>query len=1088
MSNDSMGPVEVEFQIPTDFERGLDSATNKMFTMTEAATRSSKEVKEAIKAQKDLISQQESNVKSLEKASQTVAPGNAKMAILGELSASKSKLAREQAALVGLQKEQTLANEAEKASQGGLVSSLGKWAIGLMSVTAALKIGKAIIESTETTAHSFEQIVGAATSGVGYFFKSIASGDFSNFQTGLSIATKGATDFVDVMEDVHRLINQAKIKGSDIDLQIAGLREKTWDKSAGNYNTRINALSKIIELTNEKNSLQVPIAEKNFDAILKKTSTDTGGKLSTKEIMTLVGKYDNLKDIKELGDQVNKLNAVAAGGGNTGMYKGNTNAATDAIKKLAELGDNGRVAGQLATRLGLATSSAMDEIANAYSELNKAKSTLEVGSKFDQRQFASAKNALKDERAGELKRQSEYDQAIGKARLDNNFEIEQELLNAQKDSAEKSRAQADLDYRKTLNDLSGQRTEALKKYNYSPSIGGIDIKTGQKTGKYTDKLPEIDQKQFDDKAIAAVAVKESKITEINRVEAEKIKEIQREIEDYRLTGIEKEKAAVAKKYDDMDRIAKDPKYGDPTASAKIAELRAKANQEIDNKYALESIGFQEQLETRKNEIIANGVNRDEELQKLNFETWKKYQQKKIDILKSSPNTKDQEQAQLLEVGLIIEDNNKKLENEKKIRDSIFEASQQLTDILVKNGQLSDQQAVALNGALSMLSKAASGDWIGAGMAFVGNFVNTISSAFGGGDAEAEAKAAQDAYDKLSKSMEALASALDRQQKAIDRSFGTDKITAFDNAILISSNNLKQVTKDLNDYIQAYNKTIPTDPAKRPRGDTRTRIDTIPDIISTTTGSRGGQTVTQMGAQVKDAEAAINKLYEKLNSENLTDAQSKDLTLLLDNYEKYYDDLLQREKAKQEFLTGSTESSISSSIIDGFKNGYKGAADFSKNFEDLMRTAVLNSLNLSVIEPELKKWQAEFAAAMEDNQLTADEKEALKRSYDAMVENSKKKLDELEAISGVDVSGNSQSAKQGSFQSMSQDTGTELLGQFTALRMSAATTADLIRQDQITRNSMKASLLRIEENTEYCRKLDNMDKVLTRIETNGIKVR
>lgn len=80
----------------------------------------------------------------------------------------------------------------------------------------------------------------------------------------------------------------------------------------------------------------------------------------------------------------------------------------------------------------------------------------------------------------------------------------------------------------------------------------------------------------------------------------------------------------------------------------------------------------------------------------------------------------------------------------------------------------------------------------------------------------------------------------------------------------------------------------------------------------------------------------------------------------------------------------------------------------------------------------------FGASMEDNELTEEERKALQDEYMKYVDEAMKLRDELAAATGYDKISQeavSQSASSKGFQTMSQDTGEELNGRFTALQVS-----------------------------------------------------
>lgn len=139
---------------------------------------------------------------------------------------------------------------------------------------------------------------------------------------------------------------------------------------------------------------------------------------------------------------------------------------------------------------------------------------------------------------------------------------------------------------------------------------------------------------------------------------------------------------------------------------------------------------------------------------------------------------------------------------------------------------------------------------------------------------------------------------------------------------------------------------------------------------------------------------------------------------------------------REAFTGIGFDSLVDGIVEGFKSGKRSMSDFADDFEDMMKNAVLQSLKMTALEEPLRKWYEDFAAAAGDNNgLTQQEIEELKASYTRIIENAGRQADELERITGISLGAGAeaQTATARGFQAMSQETGSELNGRFTAIQ-------------------------------------------------------
>ena len=230
---------------------------------------------------------------------------------------------------------------------------------------------------------------------------------------------------------------------------------------------------------------------------------------------------------------------------------------------------------------------------------------------------------------------------------------------------------------------------------------------------------------------------------------------------------------------------------------------------------------------------------------------------------------------------------------------------------------------------------------------------------------------------------------------------------------------------------------------------------------------------------------------KLNGKEVV---KEDVALLDDLIKKY---LEAEEAAKQyqeiykQILTGTTAGNIADSIIEGFKAGKRGAADFANDFESLMQNAILSALKYQVLEEPLQKFYEQFAEYSESNgALSESEIASLQAYYDSIIDNAEKSFENMQKVSGVgfDSPELAKGLSGGIGKQLTEDTGSEIVGIFNGMRLQMSelnNTAD--RQlDRITKNMLH--LARIEQNTEYCRKLESIDNRLGRLELDGIKMR
>ena len=213
----SIGPVEIDFALKNinfgqeaakmkeeikgvnDYTQAAAKAMNS--AMGDFATQSAKQMKESIAIQKTVIKDLQQSIKELQDTANN-STGKNKTDAKSALGIAKSDLVAEQGALIAMQKEQTALNAREAESQIPIIGGLGAWAVGLMSVAAAMKIGKDIIESTEGSAKQFEYSVAAAQSGLSYFWSTLVTGDFTNFFENMKNAIDLGHKFAEMTQEV----------------------------------------------------------------------------------------------------------------------------------------------------------------------------------------------------------------------------------------------------------------------------------------------------------------------------------------------------------------------------------------------------------------------------------------------------------------------------------------------------------------------------------------------------------------------------------------------------------------------------------------------------------------------------------------------------------------------------------------------------------------------------------------------------------------------------------------------------------------------------------------------------------------------
>ncbi len=158
-----------------------------------------------------------------------------------------------------------------------------------------------------------------------------------------------------------------------------------------------------------------------------------------------------------------------------------------------------------------------------------------------------------------------------------------------------------------------------------------------------------------------------------------------------------------------------------------------------------------------------------------------------------------------------------------------------------------------------------------------------------------------------------------------------------------------------------------------------------------------------------------------------------LTEKLDDYIDQAGKLEELTDQLYEGLTGISFDGMYSSFIDNLMNMKYGAKDAAEDISEYFMKAMLSNKIGEMYSDKLKGWWEKFGKAMEDNELTEAERNALMEEYMQYMDEALALRDNLAAATGYDkteAGGTSQSAKAGGYTAMTQDQGTKLEGMFT----------------------------------------------------------
>jgi tape measure domain-containing protein len=702
--------------------------------------------------------------------------------------------------------------------------------------------------------------------------------------------------------------------------------------------------------------------------------------------------------------------------------------------------------------------------------------------------------------ADRIKKIKEYEKAIAQSIRDTELEIEQARIEAMEDGFEKQKAQIDLNYKKLIAQNKQRREEMVKELNAKDEIvwQQENPKFKEKGLVYTNRKTDNDLsdeqlKQLEEFTRLANTYQENAKKVIIRESSEEIQNIREELYSKFKTELQNELADIDKNYDEIVKKAK--KNGaDLLEINEINSQRKKEKRlaELEDEIRINN----EELNLAEKQIEAEAgffdIQSERELKLYNLK--KEFEEKKLNLLlKQQSIGKQGFGNQIIQAKTNIksfETEAKKIKIEKfeLIANSFREITKEIAD---SNSELSEfaGEAGKIGGILEGVANGfkqggAAGAFASLAVAAITDIINM--------NAEAE-KRIKEHEDKENRQTidrtKGLSDLIQMQIDALDSLFGSEKAKRFIDAY-------ERLSDSIRDNANALKKIVPTvtqgQSGRAPNG---TR-DGSPGyfggignlnnyvLLANKLSEKNGLSLEDIDKLAQERQRALDSVVSVFG-----EGTQKDLAIEYIN--QVYDDLIEKNdllnKKVSESL-GTTISELSDGLVELFRNGTDSAKDFAESFEKIMSDVIINIFKKKVIEDEMTGvYNLMRDSFLDDDQITADEIEAIKETYISAGERAKEQWDALQLAfkeAGVDLnSGQDREATSKGFASMSQDTGDELKGMFTA---STAHTYSINENTKIlvaNSNLILQHLSGIKDNTDFCRRLDGMDSDLRAIKNS-----
>lgn len=200
----------------------------------------------------------------------------------------------------------------------------------------------------------------------------------------------------------------------------------------------------------------------------------------------------------------------------------------------------------------------------------------------------------------------------------------------------------------------------------------------------------------------------------------------------------------------------------------------------------------------------------------------------------------------------------------------------------------------------------------------------------------------------------------------------------------------------------------------------------------------------LGTEFKKAtEGRMTGLFD-LSVEQLETLQAEAPTFwakLDDDVRAYLEDIIAANESAEdlkdtlnESLTNISFDSLFDNFLESLYDMESRAEDISDDMADYLRKSLIKSFAVENYKGKMKEWYEKWVEAMKDGKITAEEQESLDNLKNSIItgatESAKLINDQFEYLNKE----SSQSSTSKGYQTMSQDTGEELNGRFTALQV------------------------------------------------------
>jgi len=296
----------------------------------------------------------------------------------------------------------------------GIMNAFSKIGIAVAGAWAIIKAGEKVINSAQGAGDKWKESVSGLKSGLDDMFKSLATGDFSGFLTGIKDAIEAGREYAEVLDDLGDRLRQYAINEVDTRGEILKKKKEMYDFDKTDDERRAIAME--VDTMEKKLSVdKVKNMEIAYNA--EKTLIAGHARMKEDELEYYVKNYESLESLLALGEKYNDIIkkrqiALISGSGATAEY------IESLEKQKNEMGEIGKEAGRYVTNISRLNDTELDSFVQKYIAMGEAKNQYDENTMRVDKYINKLEEDIKKEKEKNIKDLSEAQKKeIGRAHV-----------------------------------------------------------------------------------------------------------------------------------------------------------------------------------------------------------------------------------------------------------------------------------------------------------------------------------------------------------------------------------------------------------------------------------------------------------------------------------------------------------------------------------------------------------------------------------------------------------------------------------------------------------------------------------------------